>query len=82
MKYHIRHTRVYYSENTETETSRKTVEVNKLGFMLTKRVNLNIATISKEDNSGVEGATFKLVEMGTRGTTNTKRNKCRRASII
>ena len=63
---------VYYSENTETETSRKTVEVNKLGFMLTKRVNLNIATISKEDNSGVEGATFKLVEMGTRGTTTLK----------
>ena len=63
---------VYYSENTETETSRKTVEVNKLGFMLTKRVNLNISTISKEDNSGVEGATFKLVEMGTRGTTTLK----------
>ena len=63
---------VYYSENTETQDTRKTVEVNKLGFMLTKRVNLNISTISKDDNSGVEGATFKLIEKGTRGTTTLK----------
>ena len=57
---------VYYSEDEGTEETRKIIEVNKLGFMLTKRVDLDISVLSKENNSGVEGATFKLVELGTK----------------
>ena len=60
---------VYFSKNNEGETTRENVEVNKLGFMIAKRVDFELTTSSLDDNSPVKGATYKLVETGDRQTS-------------
>lgn len=58
---------VYYSEHNGSEISRKTAEVNKLGFMIAKRVDLEVSNYSLEGkNIGIEGVKFLLTETGDR----------------
>ena len=62
---------VYYSEHNGSEITRKTTEVNKLGFMIAKRVDFEISNYSLEGNTGIEGVKFLLTETGDREQSST-----------
>ena len=57
---------VYYSEHNNDEITRKTLEVNKLGFNIAKRYNLELTNLSLDDKQVIEGSKFRVTESGSR----------------
>ena len=60
---------VYFSKNDNGEVTRESTEVDKLGFMIAKRVDFELTTYNLDDNSPINGAVYKLTETGDRQTS-------------
>ena len=60
---------VYFSENDNSEVTRESIEVDKLGFMIAKRVDFELTTYNLDDDSPISGAIYKLTEKGDRQTS-------------
>ncbi|MBS5863856.1 MAG: MucBP domain-containing protein [Clostridium sp.] len=57
---------IYYSEHNESEIERKTADINKLGFNIARRFNFELTIYSRQDNSPIQGASFRITEIGNR----------------